>query len=934
MGSNGAEAAAWNAALSIDVVELRVHGVSGTPAPSVLNDTSPRQVAGDQAGRVWRRSSPVQDPGSTQLRDVEAFHWGAFTKLTVLRFLWLILIPFTLMNLASFALLIEEQDAAPTRTGWGHFSDAFALRVIRLLGLAMTLQLVATTCYIGWQTGFVPWTWATGVRLLAGGALPAVLVLALWWLGRASYDQDPAGGAVAWTTERGAIFDRGFWSGSSACPRRLEQHVLAGLALVGIVGLTGTRPQWAAATGVQALYWLLLSASVGLLTLAIGRTLTDYDETKVAFDGQTQPESLWAKMERYCVVLAVALVIAVLILIWHSGDQPPSGGAAGQPAAAVSATASEVSVTVIACVLVGLLALLAVVSIFQRADSVGRRMREGTSTEPVPGAFRPYWSGMGATVLALVAVGLASGMSAAAFRWAQGTQSPLSAAAVVFRVGTICWGVVTALALAAALPVVALLRNHKRAAALWLAAEAVLGVAIWLDRNDFATPNWLDLAYVVALVAGVRAAKLTFTTDPQLAPHLEAGLGLSSAAPASPEVRRGRAQVRGQLAWAETRRYYHRVLGLAAAAAAGCVSWQAAVALQQLSQWGQLLPAGQDGRVALPQPSVGGVDLLSMPERFGSWVVALLATGVGALALMLWRKPGRGTTVAIVFDLLSLWPRVGHPLCPPPYGGRAVLGVATRASQLANTRTPGDEASSGGRPVGHGYRAVVVSGHSQGSLICVAAVAVLARAARAGNAADRSEWMSSGPAQATLGRVALLTYGSQLQFIYARLFPGYLGFHVLRGEFQDSLRGRWKNLHRWTDPMGGPVLAWPCDNDTWTGRRGPTPATQSWAWMLQRGEVAPGEHAKKGKNLDVRPVPQLELPWATGPDVQLQDPLTLSDSAYYPRLPARRHSDYWHDPYFGAVVWTLADAATAAGGPDINGDPTTTQEVQQRQAHI
>ena len=39
--------------------------------------------------------------------------------------------------------------------------------------------------------------------------------------------------------------------------------------------------------------------------------------------------------------------------------------------------------------------------------------------------------------------------------------------------------------------------------------------------------------------------------------------------------------------------------------------------------------------------------------------------------------------VGILWDMVSFWPRVAHPLCPLPYGGRAVRAVAKRASELA-----------------------------------------------------------------------------------------------------------------------------------------------------------------------------------------------------------------------------------------------------------
>jgi hypothetical protein len=85
---------------------------------------------------------------------------------------------------------------------------------------------------------------------------------------------------------------------------------------------------------------------------------------------------------------------------------------------------------------------------------------------------------------------------------------------------------------------------------------------------------------------------------------------------------------------------------------------------------------------------------------------------------------------------------------------------------------------------------VVISAHSQGSLIVFATLLWLGEVERS--------------------KVALVTYGSQLQVAFPRGFPAYVNVGLLR-LIRTRLRGRWINLYRETDPIAGPVLSWDRD---------------------------------------------------------------------------------------------------------------------------
>ena len=94
-------------------VELRIHGVSGTPPESMLESAHVVQVAGNAWGRFFRPAdalgNEVQDDPD---RTLEGYHWGKYTSGSSLKGLWLILIPFGLVNAAAFMI----PDPGPDRT--------------------------------------------------------------------------------------------------------------------------------------------------------------------------------------------------------------------------------------------------------------------------------------------------------------------------------------------------------------------------------------------------------------------------------------------------------------------------------------------------------------------------------------------------------------------------------------------------------------------------------------------------------------------------------------------------------------------------------------------------------------------------------------------------------------------------------------------------
>jgi hypothetical protein len=184
------------------------------------------------------------------------------------------------------------------------------------------------------------------------------------------------------------------------------------------------------------------------------------------------------------------------------------------------------------------------------------------------------------------------------------------------------------------------------------------------------------------------------------------------------------------------------------------------------------------------------------------WTVNVGSFLVGGLVLaMLWvgrqayRSPPFRRTVGVMWDIGTFWPRAVHPLAPPCYTERTVPDLITRIRYLGNECLGGH---------------VLLSCHSQGAVIGAAVIMQLTYAESAS--------------------VALLTYGSPLRRLYSRFFPGYFGVAALlrTGSFlvgpPDSAHGSsepagaepdgfesrrtwpWRNLHRPSDPIGGPVF--------------------------------------------------------------------------------------------------------------------------------
>src|SRR5258705_6272060 len=85
------------------VIQLRVHGVSGTPPEAMLHYPPELidQVSGDSAaGTYRRRDNSATDAPTDPLRNEEAYSWGALTSGKARRRPLLVVLAFILIHLA------------------------------------------------------------------------------------------------------------------------------------------------------------------------------------------------------------------------------------------------------------------------------------------------------------------------------------------------------------------------------------------------------------------------------------------------------------------------------------------------------------------------------------------------------------------------------------------------------------------------------------------------------------------------------------------------------------------------------------------------------------------------------------------------------------------------------------------------------------------
>jgi hypothetical protein len=293
------------------VLELRVHGVGGAPPTENLEAPACVQVAGDRSAgfyRAWYPGRPVNKAAPRR----EAYCWGKLNYQAATRALWLLLLPFALLNVAHWAL---PQSAAPALRPVGR-------AVLRLIALSLTTAFVATSAFVlvdivAWQAAEnrALWSWlgwyerlALGPRMtLALGAVLAIVGGLVWLSVQTSREYE------CWDAGVGAEDDpvwplsgHAFWQGERPLVRQRYAHEIAAAAVVVYVAAQphGSHP---------VLRYAFLIASAMLGVVAAGVVASGWtDRIRHAGEAPSTADTVLRAGSVVCVLFAVGVSITRL----------------------------------------------------------------------------------------------------------------------------------------------------------------------------------------------------------------------------------------------------------------------------------------------------------------------------------------------------------------------------------------------------------------------------------------------------------------------------------------------------------------------------------------------------------------------------------------------------------------------------------------------
>ncbi|MGS2618741.1 hypothetical protein ACVCAH_30065 [Micromonospora sp. LZ34] len=242
---------------SHDVVELRVHGVSGAGADQVLDRPNVAQVAGDRSGGFYRPRAGYPDTRGSGGVILEAYRWSDLPSGTAVRTLSLVfLLPFMLCNVA-----IWMRPPGLDRTGFVVKGlcrvlalTLTALYVLSIVGVALDLvawrclassECLAERMWLSWLGGQ-----PVGLRLAVLSLVPVAAIGVVWRLGARpgrNFDAFRAPASIAAVHELSAV---GQWDAAPLVGRLRSLHVATAFATLNVALLTARARSDASVTTV------------------------------------------------------------------------------------------------------------------------------------------------------------------------------------------------------------------------------------------------------------------------------------------------------------------------------------------------------------------------------------------------------------------------------------------------------------------------------------------------------------------------------------------------------------------------------------------------------------------------------------------------------------------------------------------------------------
>ncbi len=889
-----------------NVVELRVHGVSGTPPEELLDRQLVRQVAGDKTAGFYRprlreewRDRPSNDPGSDaepysvagqRLPPplLEGYSWGGLTSGSPSRALWLILLPFTLINVAPRMRPVPGADPeSHRRQAWWvwYLCRVMAISVtvtMTLGGVGIGLGIFAWQCPgqcadLSWPLSAMFVGTSPGLRILWGTALPLLVlgVLALLsWRSSVQYDLiRPIGmsTAVVDTSEVGGgseprLADPSFWYGRYPVGRLRHLHLQAGVAIVGLALVLAAPSSGLRLTG------LVLAAAIGallLVALAWPGLLRRQDIPGDDADGVPSRAARYRNTGWILVIwLPSAAILLVGLLLPHGKGGVLTGEMAGYDELI---TVWFTGQSLLAVAMIVLIAVMA-------------------AREP-PRTPRRSMGGMGTAVMTVLGLYLAAALTSGLVI--------LSAAWVSASTPWISIGDVQTVLLGDTVIVPA----SMSFAGLGTFVVAVIVVAALLVSLVYVAVMWARAGTRNDRAAAAAAAARAEEQHPRRFRRQKAS------------IIAGRTRSIARSYWLARRADYlpdFLAVLVLSIGAFGSV-------LTLMYGFGVGLSPEVTGDEPLPLPSVLGLGTADA-VAVGAWLIGIFAVGLVVLGALAFRVPRTRKAVGILWDIGAFWPRDVHPLAPPCYAERTVPELAMRLTAHAALVTGTDllpasvapsattEQVTPGGPMtvraDVDQRAderqdaaataplpglVVLAGHSQGTVLSMAALL--------------------GPGRAAAGRTALITFGTVLRRLYARIFPLYFSQNAFAA-LSRQLGGTGPS-----DPLASPLVARADGAGTPAGE-----STLRWRNLWRRTDYLGGRIVDP---LSVVGEPTAVADRARQLDVELIDPLFLPVPGDTTLPAAGRHSNFTRDPAFQEQLMGLIERSfeSLGHGPDHAGAP-------------